>query len=278
MKIFEMPRWAPLDPTLEIPAADSRNIRYDMECPKEPTDSKQGQSGVYSGLKGNFVYHSQTEYIALHFLDFNSNVAVIRTQYPFYDEAEFARRYTSRASIPPNFAPTIDIDVGVVLPGRRDLHQHGVSCKETESDFEKKDAKARAGRELAFYTRIRGTWESVVKAYFPETELGNYMFIKRNILHTDIHEVQGAAFSVAETLKKSKARGTLRDKVNRVARRSAISPDHAFRLICVAIYLGHLRIDHRYSFEMDSPFQLASGNVYLFANEPESLPWGFEDE
>lgn len=275
MKFFERPQDAPYVVGIAIPEKDNRNFPYRLPETKLPTDSKLGESGIYVGIKGTCVYHSQTERIALHFADFNTWVRAIRTHLPFYDEEKFIKLYTAGEPIPVNFAATIDLDIAYSFDGGVSILQHGFSCKDDKKEFEKLDVMRRSRREQAFYEKIGGTWESVTKDYFPTTEYDNYEFILKHIKRSDVFGLSRDAEVVASFWKSRRKEAPMNDMLAKFARKLSVDEHHIMRLTCVAIYLGLLRIDHRQQFVLTAPLRLTPDGIYRFWNELEHAPWGF---
>ncbi|NYH26009.1 hypothetical protein [Paraburkholderia bryophila] len=275
MRFFEQPQIAPYLTGVSMPEVDSRGFPYRLPETKRPTDSKTGESGIYVGIKGTCVYHSQTERIALHFADFNTRVRAIRTHLPFYDAARFIELYTAGEPIWAHFAATIDIDVVYLSDCGSAFLQHGVSCKATLDDFQKPDVIRRSARETAFYESINGTWECISKDYFHFVEYDNYEYILKHIRRSDVFSLSHDAESVASFWKSQRREKPLNEILGTLAKKLGADEHHAFRLTCAAIYLGYLRIDHRHSFELRAPLRLTADGQYRFRNEPEKAPWGF---
>ncbi|MFL9869236.1 hypothetical protein PQR67_34130 [Paraburkholderia fungorum] len=275
MKFFEQPQSTPYLVGIPMPEEDSRGFPYRLPETKRPTDSKTGESGIYVGIKGTCVYHSQTERIALHFADFNSRVRAIRTHLPFYDAPRFIKLYTGGEPIWAHFAATIDIDVAYLPDNGTALLQHGFSCKDTPEEFTKPKVIRRAEREQAFYESINGTWEGVTKDYFSINEYDNYEYILKHIRRSDVFPLSRDAESVASLWKSQRGEGSVNEVLGKLAKKLGVDGHHVFRLTCVAIYLGFLRIDHRYVFELCAPLRLTADGCYRFRNEPEQAPWGF---
>lgn len=275
MKFFEEPQRSHYVRSVDLPERDTRGFPLKLPELKRPTDSKTGESGVYVGIKGTCVYHSQTERVALHFADFNTNVMAIRTHLPFYDTERFVKLYEAGLPIWANFAATIDIDIVHSPDGGATLFQHGVSCKDQLDEFAKPEVVRRAKREEDFYRSIFGSWEGVTKGYFPEIEYDNYEYILINIRRSDVFGLSEDAAAVACFLKRRGMTRPVNELLGPIARKLGFDESHVFRLACVAIYLGYLRIDHRFQFTRDAPIRLVLDEVYRFVNEPEPAPWGF---
>jgi hypothetical protein len=277
MKIFEIPQTTPLSVHRLIPERDTRNFPYrDLETMK-PEDSKLGDAGYYVGVKATCVYHSQTERMALHFLDFNTRVLIFRTMLPYYDEEKFCRKYLSGEPIWRNEVPTVDIDVLYEDDSMR-LNSHGVSCKDTKIEFETKSGMRRSARDRAFYESINGTWEPVVKSYFPETEYYNYVFLLKHIRRSNVFELNDEAQFVAQLWKKRGLKKPVGELLELFAKGLGTDRHHIFRLTCAAIYLGHLRLDHNYEFNIRTPLRLRRDGMYQFSPTKEMEPWGFRNE
>ncbi|MEX3981871.1 hypothetical protein AB4Y45_23150 [Paraburkholderia sp. EG287A] len=278
MKFFELPQTNPCRFDLGLPEKDSRNFPHRLSHVKQPTDSKLGECGVYVGIKGTCVYHSQTERIALHFADFNTLVGAIRTHLPVYNSEKFRARYEAGMPIPVNSVATIDLDLPYFSPHEKRWRQHGVSCKDTLAEFKKRDVARRALREQGFYDSIGGTWEPVEKAYFPAVEYDNYEYILTNIKRSDVITLWHDAKVTASLWMKDDRRRSVRESLAPFSRALHVNEDHVFRLTCIAIYLGHLRLNHRHKFELSRPLDIAPGNTYLFERRVEPAPWGLEYE
>ncbi|MGA7779108.1 MAG: hypothetical protein WCA85_15565 [Paraburkholderia sp.] len=274
MKIFELPQTNPLSANRTIPNVDSRGFHYkDFETMK-PEDSKLGDAGFYVGIKATCVYHSQTERIALHFLDFNTRVLTMRTHYPYYEEERFAKKYLSKAPIWRKEVATIDIDI-LYENDDFELAQHGVSCKDKEEEFLTQKVVRRSARDHEFYAGINGTWEPVVKNYFARKEYDNYEFILKHIRKSNVLALNEEALIVSQLWKKRGLKRPMDSLLEPFARKIGTDKHHLFRLTCVAIFLGHLRLDHKYEFNLRTPLRLRPDGVYQFSRGVETAPWGF---
>lgn len=261
MKIFELPQTEPLPVHRIIPECDSRGFKYKGLRTMKPEHSTVGDAGFYVGIKATCVYHSQTERRALHFLDFNTRVVIMRTHLPYYDETKFAQKYLSSAPIWKNEVATIDIDT-LYVTDSDELAQHGISCKDKEEEFQAKKGLRRSARDQAFYEGINGTWEPITKDYFPDVEYDNYEFILKHIRKTNVAALNEDAFFVAQLWKKRGLKKPVGALLDIFARTVGVDRDHLFRLTCAAIYLGHLRLDHRHEFNLRTPLRLAAEGLY----------------
>lgn len=276
MKIFEIPQTKPLPVHRIIPECDSRGFKYKGLRTMKPEHSTVGDAGFYVGIKATCVYHSQTERRALHFLDFNTRVLVMRTHLPYYDETKFVEKYMSNAPIWKSEVATIDIDT-LYETEDGELAQHGISCKDKEEEFQAKKGLRRSARDQAFYESINGTWEPIVKDYFPDVEYDNYEFILKHIRKTNVTALNEQALFVSQLWKKRGLKKPVGALLDPFARTIGADRDHLFRLTCVAIYLGHLRLDHRYEFNLRTPLRLAPDGIYQFSMQQEEAPWGFQN-
>lgn len=277
MKIFEIPQKRPLSVHQRIPERDCRNFPYrDFEVMK-PVDSKLGDAGYYVGVKATCVYHSQTERMALHFLDFNTRVLTFRTMLPYYDEESFCRKYMNGDPIWRNEVPTVDIDVLYEDDAAR-LATHGISCKDTVSEFNTRKGIRRSARDTAFYESIGGTWEGVAKDYFPEIEYDNYEYILKHIRRSNVLGLNEEAARTAELWRRQGLEKPVAEYLERFAKKLGCDKHHIFRLTCAAIYLGHMRLDHTYEFNTRTPLRLRKDGTYRFASTHELAPWGFRNE
>ncbi|MGF6924377.1 hypothetical protein [Paraburkholderia sp. 40] len=275
MKIFEIVQAKPLSNIIPVPVRDSRGFQYRRLRTKKPVDSKSGDSGWYVGIKATCPYHSATERIALHFLDFNTRVRIFRTHLPIYDSKKFVRKYEANETIWANEVATVDIDVLYETDDEVNLAQHGVSCKENWEEFEKRGEARRAARENAFYESIGATWEPVVKSYFEQDEYDNYEFVLKHIRRSNVFGLDEQARRVAELWKRRGADDAVQDLLEPFARTIGTDRHNLMKLTCVAIYLGHLRLDHQYQFNQHTQIQLRPDGIYRFGREVEPLPWGF---
>lgn len=275
MKLFELPQTKPLTTLRPIPERDSRGFSYERLKTKKPEDSKIGDAGFYVGIKATCPYHSATERMALHFLDFNTRVRMFRTHLPMYDAEKFAKKYEAGEPIWANEVATIDIDVLYEVEDDASFAQHGISCKETWEDFAKRPESRRAARENAFYESIGATWEPVVKSYFEPNEYDNYEFVLKHIRRSNVFALAAQAEPVAELWLRYGTEDSVDGLLESFARILRMERHHLFRLTCVAIYLGQLRLDHRYQFNLRTPMRLRSDGTYSFGRILEPLPWGF---
>ncbi|MGF6654929.1 hypothetical protein OKW34_005519 [Paraburkholderia youngii] len=277
MKIFEIPQTTPLAVHRIIPEHDMRGFPYRDFKSMKPEDSKLGDAGYYVGVKATCVYHSQTERMALHFLDFNTRVLLFRTMLPYYDEEKFCRKYLNGDPIWRNEVSTIDIDI-LYEDDLLRLSPHGVSCKDTAVEFETDSGVRRSARDRAFYESINGTWEPVVKNYFPEIEYYNYVYIVKHIRRSNVFELNDEAQHIAQLWKKRGLKKPVAEYLEPFAKKLGTDRHQIFRLTCAAIYLGHLRLDHNYEFSTRTPLRLQPDGIYRFSQMKEMAPWGFRNE
>lgn len=212
----------------------------------------------------------------MHFLDFNTRVLAIRTHLPYYDEAKFVEKYMSKAPIWKSDVATIDIDV-LYEDEVGELAQHGISCKDKQEEFESQKGLRRSARDQAFYGSLNGTWEPAVKDYFPEVEYDNYEFILKHIRKTNVFALNEEALYVSELWKRRGLKRSVGVLLDPFAKVIGVDRNHLFRLTCVAIYLGHLRLDHRYEFNLRTPLRLQPDGIYRFSIQQEEAPWGFRN-
>lgn len=275
MNLFELPQTRPLSTLQPIPERDLRGFVYERLNTKKPEDSKNGDAGFYVGIKATCPYHSATERIALHFLDFNTRVRMFRTHLPMYNAEKFARKYEAGEPIWANEVATVDIDVLYELDDGMTLAQHGISCKEEWEDFEKRPEARRADREKAFYASMGATWEPVAKSYFEPKEYDNYEFVLKHIRRSNVFALAEQAEPVAKLWLRYGTEDTVNGLLDSFTRALRTDRHHLFRLTCVAIYLGLLRLDHRYQFKFVAPIRLRLDGTYYFGRVVEPLPWGF---
>lgn len=248
-----------LNRPVSLPERDPRGVPMgnDFECWKRARDSKIGMPGDLYSLKTGRMQatHSMLEGRLQSYFDMCPLVVDFRTQYPSWDRDEYERYFLAGQPFPKVKVMTIDFMLTLSVPGIPDLIYHGISAK-PRALINSPKIVARHLREATALSKWGATHEIMDEFTVPDQEYKNYLLLKTWILWTDMDSHKASAFDLAETVKRSKAQGSLDRVVSMLGRRLGFDRDEAYSLLGVAIFFGFLWLDHKYPLSVTEPLML----------------------
>lgn len=248
-----------LDWPIQLPLRDPRGVVMgpDFECWKKAREGRTGISGNWYSIKTGRMNacHSMLEATIHAYLDMCPFVVEFRTQYPSWDQEEYARYHAAGKRFPKNKVMTVDFMVTLALPGLPYLVYHGISGKPRALIAAPKTI-SRHEREVSAISRWGSTHEVMDEFVVTRREFANYLLLKQWFLWTDISSNMGAAYELSETVKRSNARGPLDRVLPMIGRRLGRTRDESYRLLAVAVFLGYLWLDHRRPLDIQAPLVL----------------------
>lgn len=259
LKIRELTGQPILKWPIQIPDVDPRGVPLgpDFKCWKEARDGKTGVSANWYSIKSGRYQpcHSHLESKLRAYFEMSPFVVACRTQYPSWDKDEYQRYSSSNMSFPTNKVMTIDFMLTLSIPGIPFFLHHGVSGK-PRGQIDLKPTKARHEREVDSLWKWGGTHEVCDEFTIQECEYSNYILLRSWLLWTDIEARMGDAELLAQALKKTKAQGSLDRILSMVGKRFGHSLNVTYRIFSVAVFLGHLRLNHRYALRPTMPLYI----------------------
>lgn len=245
-----------LDWPIRLPAEDPQGwlTGANHKPWKKASDGKTGISGNWYGLKSGKVQpcHSLLEAKLRAYFDMCPFVLDCRTQYPQWNREKFERYYRSGKPFPKNGVMTIDFMLTLAIPGVPYLLYHGVSGK-PHAFLDEPKTISRHIREWKALASWGSTHEVMTELSIPRIEYSNYLLLKSWLLWTDIEANITPALSLVEAICSSKIEGTLDRLLSMIGKRQGHCIHTSYRLFAIAVFLGYLRVNHRFKLRPNLP-------------------------
>jgi hypothetical protein len=259
---FELRRlrgWPVLQWPIVLPPTDPRGVLSapKFECWKKASESRVGVAGYYFSFKagGEVACHSHLEARLLAYFEMCPFVVEIRTQYPQWNREAFLAYCREGRMFPRNELATIDFMLTLSVPGEPYLIYHAVSAK-PEEHLSLPKVRARHERERKGAAEWCATHEIMTELSVTEPEYWSYLRMLSHMQHVELDEIgslAGDAGLFAQDLLATRATGSAARVVSMLGKRRGWNKDNSFRMLAVALFLGHLKWDVRFSYEPGEP-------------------------
>ncbi|RKE25181.1 hypothetical protein B0G76_6700 [Paraburkholderia sp. BL23I1N1] len=251
--------WPVLQWPIVLPETDPRGVlsATKFECWKKASDSRVGIAGYYFSFKagGKVACHSHLEARLLVYFEMCPFVVEIRTQYPQWNREAFLAYCRADRMFPRNELATIDFMLTLRIPGVPYLIYHAVSAKPHEH-LSLPKVRARHEREKKGAAEWCATHEIMTELSVTELEYWSYLRMLSHMQHVELDEIGGlggVAGPFAQDLLATRASGNAERVVSMLGKRRGWNKEKSFRMLAVALFLGHLKWDVRFSYELGEP-------------------------
>lgn len=251
--------WPVLQWPLTLPETDPRGVLSapKFECWKKASDSRVGIAGYHFSFKagGQVACHSSLEARLLAFFEMCPFVVEIRTQYPQWNREAFLAYCREGRLFPRNELATIDFMLTLRIPGIPYLIYHGVSAK-PEAHRRRRSVRARHEREAKGLSEWCATHEVMTELSIADVEYNSYRRMFEHMKYVELTELENLvddAELFAHDLLATKATGNARRVVGMVGKRRKWDAEKSFRMLAVALFLGHLKWDVRCPYAPSEP-------------------------
>ncbi|MEX3984059.1 hypothetical protein AB4Y45_34415 [Paraburkholderia sp. EG287A] len=255
--------WPILQWPIALPETDPRGVQSapKFECWKKASDSRVGVAGYYFSFKagGQVACHSHLEARLLAYFEMCPFVVEIRAQYPQWNREAFLAYCREGRMFPRNELATVDFMLTLCIPGVPYLIYHAVSGKPYEHLLHPK-VKARHERERNSAAEWCATHEVMTERSVTDLEYWNSLRMLSHMQHVapdEIGDLAGDARLFAHDLLATKASGNAERVVHMLGKRRGWNKDNSFRMLAIALFLGHLKWDARFSYEIAQPLNFA---------------------
>ncbi|WP_413193418.1 hypothetical protein [Pararobbsia alpina] len=230
-----------------------------FECWKKASDSRVGVAGYYFSFKagGQVACHSHLEARLLAYFEMCPFVVEIRTQYPLWNRESFLAYCREGRMFPRNELMTVDFMLTLKVPGIPHLIYHGVSGKPA-AHLKLPNVISRHQREVDELWIWGTSHEVMTEDAVSEVEYESYLRMFSYMKYVELDELEqlmGGARQLSEALLETQADGPASRVVPMVGNILGLNRQTSFRLLAVALFLGHLRWDVQYLFARTEPLK-----------------------
>lgn len=261
VRLRRLSGWPALQWPIALPERDPRGVLSapKFECWKKASASRVGIAGYHFSFKagGQVACHSSLEARLLAYFEMCPFVVEIRTQYPQWNRAAFLAYCSEGRIFPRNELATIDFMLTLRIPRIPYPIYHGVSGK-PNAHLERKSVKARHKREADGLWEWGSSHEIMTETTVTDIEYESYRRMFEHMKYVEIAELEGLVDSAREfalALSTTLAGGCADRVVPMIGRRLGWDRNKSFRMLTLALFLGHLKWDARYLYAPWEPLR-----------------------
>ncbi|MBR8184231.1 hypothetical protein KDW54_17675 [Burkholderia ambifaria] len=260
MKILELPLPFVTPRDVALPRRDEFGVPYGedyLPILDGADNSRMATRASFAGVKFWRVHEALAlnEKRALLAFGFNPYVISVRDQYPLYDQEAYNRARLRGTRMPFSDLSAVDIVLTIVSPDTPGLHQHVVSIKDAQAEFDHTIAR-QLERENSRCSRRQWTWEVLRGDQFGKRAWINNWLMRSWICGVDINRHYDEAQAFASRLLNCSRRGYLDQIMDRHARHLGIPSDRAYELFAIGTCFGFLYPDRNEELRVDKPLHL----------------------